>query len=143
MASKSFCVLALAAALLVGPGGASSLFAQDGKQIGARSDHPIGLDVAYEWQYSCPEGRGCSFTCPGAGGATNVMKLNMYLGSIPVGKTEHATGVFYEFTSMHVPTGNGFAVTTGLSTLACQVQGMKLDRSGPADMPTAAVSTAR
>ena len=143
MASKSFCVLALAAVLLVWPPAASSLFAQDGKQMGARSDHPVGLDVAYEWQYSCPEGRGCSFTCPGAGGATNVMKLNMYLGSIPVGKTEHATGVFYEFTSMHVPTGNGFAVTTGLSTLACQVQGMKLDRSGPADMPTAAVSTAR
>jgi hypothetical protein len=97
MASNRFCVLALAAALLVWPPAASALFAQDSKQMGARSAHPIGLDVAYEWQYSCPEGRGCSFACPGAGGATNVMKLNMYLGSIPVGKTEHATGVFMSF----------------------------------------------
>jgi hypothetical protein len=71
------------------------------------------------------------------------MKLNMYLGSIPVGKTEHATGVFYEFSTMHVPQGNGFAVTTGLSTLSCQVQGMKLDFSGPADTPTASISSAR
>jgi len=143
MASNRFCVLALATVLLVGPPAASPLFAQDSKQMGIRSVHPIGLDVAYEWQYSCPDGRGCSFTCPGAGGATNVMKLNMYLGSIPVGKTEHATGVFYEFSTMHVPQGNGFAVTTGLSTLSCQVQGMKLEFSGPADTPTASISTAR
>jgi len=139
MASNRFCALALAAALLVGPPAASSLFAQDGTRLA----YPIGLDVAYQWQYSCPDGKGCSFTCPGSGGATNVMKLSMYLGAVPVGKTEHATGVFYDFSTVHVPNGNGFAVTTGISTLACQVQGMRLDYSGPTDRPTASITTGR
>jgi len=53
------------------------------------------------------------------------------LGSIPIGKIENSAGVFYEFTTTQIPRGNGFAVTTGISTLACQVQGMSLDYSGP------------
>jgi hypothetical protein len=89
--------------------------------------------VAYEWQYSCPEGKGCSFTCPGSGGATNVTKLNIFLGSLPVAKVENSAGIFYDFSSLHVPQGNGFAITTGISTLSCQVQGMRLDYAGPGD----------
>jgi hypothetical protein len=127
MASKRFYALVLGAALLVASG--SSLWAQVGKQMGARSAHPVGFEVAYEWQYSCPDGRGCSFTCPGSGGATNVTKLSMYLGSIPIARIEHSAGVFYEFSTMHVPQGNGFAITTGISTISCQVQG-ELDGRG-------------
>lgn len=144
MASKWFYALVLGAALPVSLlASGSSLWAQVGKQMGTRSAHPVGFEVAYEWQYSCPDGRGCSFTCPGSGGATNVTKLSMYLGSIPIARTEHSAGVFYEFSTMHVPQGNGFAITTGISTIACQVQGMKLDYSGPADTPTASIATGK
>ena len=39
----------------------------------------------------------------------------------------HSAGIFYEFTSTQTLRGSGFAVTTGIGTLACQVQGMTLD----------------
>lgn len=133
MAPKSFHAFVLAAAVLVSL--PNSLWAQGSKQAGARSSRPVGFEVAYEWQYSCPEGKGCSFTCPGSGGATNVTKLNIFLGSLPVTKVESSAGIFYDFSSLHVPQGNGFAITTGISTLSCQVQGMHLDYAGPGDAP--------
>jgi len=107
------------------------LRAQSERPIGKGSIYPKGFEVALEWQYSCPEGKGCSFNCPGSGGASNVTTLSIYLGSIPIGKIENSAGVFYEFTTTQLPRGNGFAITTGISTLACQVQGMHLDHSGP------------
>jgi hypothetical protein len=113
-----------AAWLLVG-----SVWAQSARPKG--SIYPKGFEVALEWQYSCPDGKACSFNCPGSGGASNVTKLSIYLGSIPIGKIENSAGVFYEFTTTQLPHGNGFAITTGISTLACQVQGMNLDYSGP------------
>ena len=64
-------------------------------------------------------------------------KLSLYLGAIPVGRTEHTTGVFYEFSTMQIPRANGFSLTTGISTLSCQVNGMNLDYAGPTNTPTA------
>jgi hypothetical protein len=87
--------------------------------------------MAFEWQYSCPNGRGCSFNCPGSGNAANVTKLAIHLGTIPLGGTQKAVGIFYEFSTMEIPRANGFSITTGISTLSCQVQGMNLNYSGP------------
>jgi hypothetical protein len=137
MASKNLYALVAAAAVLVGWPSVSVL-AQDGKRTEAS-----GLEVAFEWRYSCPNGKGCSFSCPGSGGASNVTKLSISLGKIPLGTTERAAGVFYEFSTMQVPSGNGFALTTGISTLSCQVQGMSLDYSGPTDTPTASVANSK
>jgi hypothetical protein len=53
------------------------------------------------------------------------------LGTIPLRGTEKAFGIFYEFSTMEIPRANGFSLTTGISTLACQVSGMNLDYSGP------------
>jgi hypothetical protein len=89
--------------------------------------YPGGSEMAFEWQYSCPNGRGCSFNCPGSGNAANVTKLAIHLGTIPLGGTQKAVGIFYEFSTMEIPR----AITTGISTLSCQVQGMNLNYSGP------------
>jgi hypothetical protein len=140
MTSKSFHALVLGAALLVGGPWVASLHAQDGKRLGAGQPFPSGLEIAFEWRYSCPNGRGCSFRCPGSGGGSNVTKLIIDLGAIPVGSTEHAAGVFYEFSTMQIPRANGFALTTGISTLSCQVNGMNLDYSGSTDTPTASIA---
>jgi hypothetical protein len=59
MASKSFHALVMAAALLVGwP--SMSLSAENTKGMGASSPYPSGLEVAYEWRYSCANGRNCA-----------------------------------------------------------------------------------
>ena len=131
MASKSFQALVLSALLLVGGPLAVSLLAEDENGSAAGPAHPGGSDIAFEWQYSCPGGRGCSFTCPGSGGASNVTKLAIHLGTIPLRGTEKAFGIFYEFSTMEIPRANGFSLTTGISTLSCQVSGMNLDYSGP------------
>ena len=133
MKSKGVRVTILAALLLLG---GSSARAQDENRPTVLSAYPNGLETSFEWQYSCPSGRGCSFSCPGSGGASNVTKLGIYLGAIPLSGTNRAAGVFYEFTTAQIPRGNGFAITTGLSTLSCQVQGMNLDFSGSKDVPT-------
>jgi hypothetical protein len=143
MTSKSFHALVLGAAFLVGGPWVASLHAQDGKRLGAGQPYPSGLEIAFEWRYSCPNGRGCSFSCPRSGGGSNVTKLNIYLGALPVGSTEHAAGVFYEFSTIEIPHANGFSITTGISTLSCQVQGMSLDYSGPTDAPTASIPDRR
>jgi hypothetical protein len=136
MKSSGVQVKILAALLLLG--GSFSVRAQDENK--PTSAYPSGLETSFEWQYSCPSGRGCSFSCPGSGGASNVTKLGIYLGAIPLSGTNRAAGVFYEFTTAQIPRGNGFAITTGLSTLSCQVQGMNLDFSGSKDVPTGSTS---
>jgi hypothetical protein len=146
MTSKSFHALVLAAALLVVGPLVASPRAQDEKRMEAAQPdrtYPGGLETAFEWRYSCPGGMACSFDCAGAGGASNVTKLAIRLGTIPVGKAEHAAGVFYEFSTMQIARANGFALTTGISTLSCQVQGMDLDYSGPRDTPTESISDSR
>jgi hypothetical protein len=55
---------------------------------------PGASDVTFEWQYSCPSGKACSFS------------------------------------TARIPRANGFSLTTGISTLSCQVNGMELDYSG-------------
>ena len=139
MKSRRFNILA--AALLLSGSSIASLHAEDGSRSTGQPTFPRGLEPAFEWQYSCPGGRGCSFSCPGSGGASNVTKLNMYLGTIPLNSTDRAAGVFYEFSTMQIPRSNGFAITTGISTLSCQVQGMNLDFSGPKDAPTGSTAS--
>ena len=119
--SKQFLMLFLSVAAALTP--AAPLWAQANK----RTIYPKGFEVTTDWQYSCPDGKGCSFNCPGSGGANNVTRLSIFLGSVPIGKNANTAGIFYEFTSTQTLRGSGFAVTTGIGTLACQVQGMTLD----------------
>jgi len=129
--SKGFYTLVLGAALLVGGPLMQPLSAQDGKRPeGGRADSGPS-EVTFEWQYSCPNGRGCSFNCPGAGGGANVTKLAIQLQTIPLSGNQRAFGIFYEFSTVEIPRSNGFSITTGISTLSCQVNGMNLDYSGP------------
>ena len=126
--SKSFHALVLGWTVLVG-GPLVQSSAQDAKRSEAV---PTGAsEVAFEWQYSCTGGKACSFTCPGSGGASNVTKLTLQLGSIPLGGNQRAFGVFYKFATVQISRANGFSLTTGISTLSCQVNGMDLDYSGP------------
>jgi hypothetical protein len=140
--SKSFQSLVLGCVLLVGGALVQSLNAQDAKRPEATN---LGAsEIAFEWQYSCINGRACSFNCPGSGGASNVTKLTLQLGSVPLGGDQKAFGVFYKFSTMQIPRANGFSLTTGISTLSCQVNGMDLDYSGPRkslddDAPTASI----
>jgi hypothetical protein len=97
--------------------------------------YPGGSDITFEWVYSCPGGRACSFSCPGTGGASAVTKLTIYLGTIPVGANEAAPALLYEFSTVNIPRANGFVIGTGISTLSCQVNGMMLDYSGPPQRP--------
>jgi hypothetical protein len=131
MTSKSFHALVLGAVLFVGGPFAESLHAQDEMRLEPGPPYPGGSDIAFEWQYYCTNGKGCSFNCPGSGNAANVTKLAIHLGTIPLGGTQSAVGIFYEFSTMEIPRGSGFSLTTGISTLSCQVLGMNLDYSGP------------
>jgi hypothetical protein len=93
--------------------------------------YPAGSDITFQWNYSCPSSRGCSFRCPGAGDATHVTSLTIYLGKMRVGTGQNPLALFYNFSTVEIPRGNGFTIDTGLGTLACQVNGMTLDYSGP------------
>jgi len=111
-------------------------------------------DPDTEWIYSCASSR-CGFSCPtGAGGATaatgqatsatrremgrtggmmsamHVTKLTIHLRRVLLGNQQAQT-LFYEYSTMAVPSGSGFAINTGLGTLSCQVSGMTLDYFGP------------
>ena len=93
--------------------------------------YPLGSDITFQWNYSCPKGKGCSFFCPGRGGASHVTRLTIYLGNVRIGRDRNAISTFYEFSTVEIPRGNGFSIDTGIGTLTCQVNGMKLDYSGP------------
>jgi hypothetical protein len=140
--SKSFRTLVLGGVILVSGLLVQSLRAQDGRR---GEESPVASEVTFEWQYSCNNGRACSFSCPGSGGASSVTKLTLQLGTIPLGGDQRAFGVFYKFSTLQIPRANGFSITTGISTLSCQVNGMDLDYSGPrksadTDTPTAGIS---
>jgi hypothetical protein len=90
-----------------------------------------GFNPAFQWSYSCPTSKGCAFTCPGTGGGAHTTKLTIYLGKLRIGDDENAFALFYEFSTVEFPRGNGFAISTGLNTLSCQVNGMNLDYYGP------------
>jgi hypothetical protein len=117
-----------------------SLCAEDGKRVEASPPYPGGSEIAFEWQYSCGNGKGCSFNCSGSGGASNVTKLSIHLMTIPLG-AKNVPGIFYEYSTVDIPRANGFNITTGISTLACQVNGMNLDYSGlPKNKPSDVIS---
>jgi hypothetical protein len=92
--------------------------------------YPDGSEITFQWNYSCESGKNCSFTCMGTRGASHVTKLNIYLGTIPIGNDEKSSAIFYDFSTREIPRGNGFSVSAELSTLSCQVDGMTLDYSG-------------
>jgi hypothetical protein len=89
--------------------------------------------LPFQWNYSCPgAGRDCSFLCTGEGGrAVHVTRLRINLETITVEGSQKAPAVFYEFSTVEIPEASGFVISAGLSTLACQVSGMRLDYSGP------------
>ena len=107
-------------------------WAAQGPSAAGESNFPYPRDsqVTFQWNYSCPSSRGCSFTCPGAAAADHVTKLDVYLGTIPFGN-ERAPAIFYNFSSYEIPRGNGFSINTDLGAISCQVNGMSLDYSGP------------
>jgi hypothetical protein len=53
------------------------------------------------------------------------------LRTIHLGGGHDVVGIIYEFSTVEIPRANGFSLTTGISTLPCQVSGMNLDYSGP------------
>ena len=128
--SRAFILGTLVAGLL-----ASSSWAQNtGKPQAGGPPYPGASEITFQWEYSCPSGQNCSFTCPGAGGmggGSHTTKLTIYLGTIPVGSAQNLPALLYEFSTREIPRGNGFTVSTGLSSLSCQVNGLRLDYSGP------------
>ena len=64
MVSKRF--LALFLAIAAAWAQVAPLRAQDSK----RPIYPKGFEVTIDWQYSCADGKGCSFNCPGSAGRT-------------------------------------------------------------------------
>ena len=96
--------------------------------------YPGASEITFQWDYSCPNASNCSFTCPGTGGmggASHVTKLTIYLGTIPVGIKQNLPAVLYDFSTREVAHGNGFTISTGMSAMSCQVNGLTLDYSGP------------
>jgi hypothetical protein len=93
--------------------------------------YPSGSEITFQWNYSCPSVTNCSFFCTGTGGVSHASKLVIYLGTIPIGGEQSGPAMLYEFSTREIPRGNGFIVSTGISTLSCQVNGFALDYSGP------------
>ena len=96
--------------------------------------YPGDSQITFEWNYTCPTGQACTFTCPGSSGGSRVTKLELYLGSIPIGNNQRTAAIFYNFSTQYFPRGNGFSISTGIGVLSCQVSGMRLDYSGPPKM---------
>src|SRR6516164_4740642 len=90
-----------------------------------------GAEITSQFNYSCPSNTACSFICPGpvGGGADHVTKLTIYLGTMPLGN-QNAPALFYDFSTRERPNSSGFSISTGLSTLSCQVNVLKLDYVG-------------
>ena len=101
---------------------------------------PGPADADLDWIYfSCPTGAGVGTEATSATGraatsgtmaATHVTKLTIHLHQLEVGN-DKALALVYDYSTMEVPSGNGFSVNTGLGTLSCQVNGMTVDYSGP------------
>ena len=124
--------LRLSAVLIFSSQILSPSWAQNGDA--ARLPYPKGSQITFQWDYSCPDSRRCSFECPERRGAGHVTKLSIFLGAIPLGGKD-TPAIFYDFATTEIPRGNGFTLSVGLSTLSCQVNGMTLDYSGPAKTP--------
>lgn len=101
------------------------------KRTYLQAPFPAASSITMQWNYSCLSGQACSFTCPGAGSASSVIQLTIYLGSIPISTNQSSAAMFFAFTARDIPRGQGFSVSTGLGNLSCQVNGMTLDYAGP------------
>jgi hypothetical protein len=97
---------------------------------------PGKSQMTFEWDYSCPGGRVCSFDCPGGGGASHVTKLSIYLGTVPIGSGQTPPAIFYDFSTVEIPHSSGFIIGVGLGALSCQVNGLTLDYSGAPKKPS-------
>jgi hypothetical protein len=106
----------------------------------SRPPYPGGSEITFQWDYSCPTDRDCSFTC-GTGGASHVTLLSISLGTMPVGNEQKNPAVLYDFTTRELRRGNGFSVSTGINTLSCQVNGLTVEYSGPARERRPAIET--
>jgi len=91
-----------------------------------------GAEITSQLNYSCPSNTACSFICPGGigGGADHVTKLTIYLGTMSLGNDQNAPALFYDFSTRERPNSSGFSISTGLSTLSCQINGLTLDYVG-------------
>ena len=121
-----------ATALLVFQLANSSLAEQPSKPDEDAENLPYwrDADITFQWNYSCPAGTACSFTCPGAAGvgtATDVIKLDIYFGTLPI-SSETTLAIFFKFAARSIPHGTGFGV--GMSIASCQIKGMRLDYIG-------------
>ena len=132
----------------------NSSLAQDAGVVTTGKPNPLYPDesqITFQWSYACPENRPCTFVCRGArvgesggggsgggvsgggGGYDHVTRLDIYLGTLPLNgvQQERAAAIFYDFSSREFPHSAGFAVSTGINSLSCQVNGMILKYSGP------------
>jgi hypothetical protein len=48
-----------------------------------------------------------------------------------IGSGDNPMALFYDYSTVEIPRGNGFVISAGLSTLACQVNGLALDYFRP------------
>jgi hypothetical protein len=98
--------------------------------------YPDEAQITFQWNYECPSSRPCTFVCRGAGGgggSDHVTRLDIYLGTLPLNgvQQERAAAIFYDFSSREFPHSAGFAISTGINSLSCQVNGLNLKYSGP------------
>jgi hypothetical protein len=126
----------LGALLFAGP---NASLAQDASAPPSNKPNPVYPDeaeITFQWNYECPSNRPCIFNCRGAGGgggSDHVTRLDIYLGTLPLNgiEQERAAAIFYDFSSREFPNSTGFAISTGINSLSCQVNGMTLKYSGP------------
>ena len=87
-----------------------------------------GAEITSQFSYSCRCETACSFICPGGvgGGADHVTKWTIYLGTMPLGNDQNAPALFYEFSTRQISNPSGFSISAGLSSLSCQVNGLRL-----------------
>jgi hypothetical protein len=98
--------------------------------------YPDEAQITFQWNYECPANKPCTFVCRGAGGgggSDHVIRLDIYLGTLPLNgvQQERAAAIFYDFSSREFPHSAGFAISTGINSLSCQVNGLFLKYSGP------------
>jgi hypothetical protein len=128
------CALILGASLFVAP---NSSLAQDATVSGKPNPlYPDEAQITFQWNYECPVNKPCTFVCRGAGGgggSDHVIRLDIYLGTLPLNgvQQERAAALFYDFSSREFPHSAGFAISTGINSLSCQVNGLILKYSGP------------
>jgi hypothetical protein len=114
-------------------------FAQQTNEVTTSKPNPVypeDAEITFQWNYECPINKPCTFVCRGAGGAggsDHVTRLDIYLGTLPLNgvQQERAAAIFYDFSSREFPHSAGFAISTGINSLSCQVNGLDLKYSGP------------